>query len=165
MAAAIALSCPQLVLCKPGQFIAAEIPSAPIGPLGRDCVRVTARRKEADRARWLRFIRQMLGERVHFWPFDGWEIPPGRSAAEVYPALWSRSFAREGRKGDQHDENLAMHSTLVVVPHLTARLRKHGLDRQQEPHLLRIEYAALWTNERDALALETKPGFNSVAVR
>ena len=43
-------------------------------------------------------------ERVHFWPFDGWDIPAGRSAiAEVYPALWSRGFAREGRTGDQHD--------------------------------------------------------------
>jgi len=53
---------------------------------------------------WLRFIRQQLGERVHFWPFDGWEIPAGRSAiAEVYPALWNKSFAREDRTGDQHD--------------------------------------------------------------
>jgi hypothetical protein len=53
---------------------------------------------------WLRFIRQQLGSRLHFWPFDGWEIPAGRSAiAEVYPSLWSRSFAREGRNGDQHD--------------------------------------------------------------
>ena len=53
---------------------------------------------------WLRFIRRELGDRVHFWPFDGWNIPHGRSAiAEVYPALWSRSFAREGRTGDQHD--------------------------------------------------------------
>jgi hypothetical protein len=53
---------------------------------------------------WLRFIRQRLGARVHFWPFDGWEIPAGRSAiAEVYPALWRRSFATEGRTGDQHD--------------------------------------------------------------
>jgi hypothetical protein len=53
---------------------------------------------------WLRFIRRRLGHRVHFWPFDGWEIPVGRSAiAEVYPALWSRSFAREDRTGDQHD--------------------------------------------------------------
>jgi hypothetical protein len=53
---------------------------------------------------WLRYIRTRLGSRVHFWPFDGWEIPPGRSAiAEVYPALWSRSFARERRTGDQHD--------------------------------------------------------------
>ena len=53
---------------------------------------------------WLRFIRQRIGERVHFWPFDGWDIPAGRSAiAEVYPALWSRRFAREGRTGDQHN--------------------------------------------------------------
>ncbi len=53
---------------------------------------------------WLRFIRRRLGQRMHFWPFDGWEIPVGRSAiAEVYPALWNRGFAREGRTRDQHD--------------------------------------------------------------
>jgi hypothetical protein len=53
---------------------------------------------------WLRLMRQRLAGRVHFWPFDGWDIPPGRSAvAEVYPALWSRGFARDGRTGDQHD--------------------------------------------------------------
>jgi len=53
---------------------------------------------------WLRFIRQRLGERLHFWPFDGWEIPTGRSTiAEVYPSLWSDGFAREDRDGDQHD--------------------------------------------------------------
>ena len=53
---------------------------------------------------WLRFIRQRLGARVHFWPFDGWDIPTGRSViAEVYPVLWSHGFADEGRTGDQHD--------------------------------------------------------------
>lgn len=53
---------------------------------------------------WLRFIRRELGARVHFWPFDGWEIPRGRSAiAEVYPSLWRRGFAREDRTDDQHD--------------------------------------------------------------
>jgi hypothetical protein len=53
---------------------------------------------------WPRFRRRRLGERVHFWPFHGWAVPAGRSAiAEVYPALWSRSFAREARTGDQHD--------------------------------------------------------------
>jgi hypothetical protein len=52
---------------------------------------------------WLRNIR-MLAPNVHFWPFDGWEIPAGCSAvAEAYPSLWSRSFVREGRTGDQHD--------------------------------------------------------------
>ena len=53
---------------------------------------------------WLRFIRSELGDLVHFWPFDGWNIPQERSAiAEVYPALWSRRFAQETRTGDQHD--------------------------------------------------------------
>jgi hypothetical protein len=53
---------------------------------------------------WLLFIRQRLGSRFDFWPFDGWDIPVGRSTiAEAYPALWSRSFAREVRTGDQHD--------------------------------------------------------------
>ena len=53
---------------------------------------------------WLRIIRQHLGERVHFWPFDGWMISAGCSAiAEVYPSIWSRSFPREERNADQHD--------------------------------------------------------------
>jgi hypothetical protein len=53
---------------------------------------------------WLLFIRGRLAGRVHFWPFDGWDVPVGRSAiAEVYPSLWSRNFANEGRTGDQHD--------------------------------------------------------------
>jgi len=29
--------------------------------------------------------------------------PAARPIAEVYPALWSRNFAPEGRTGDQHD--------------------------------------------------------------
>jgi len=53
---------------------------------------------------WLRHLRRSLGDRVHFWPFDGWAIPEGRSAvAEVYPSLWSRRFARAERGPDQHD--------------------------------------------------------------
>jgi hypothetical protein len=53
---------------------------------------------------WLSFIRQQVGAKVHFWPFDGWEIPDGRSVvAEVYPKLWSGGFAREDRTRDQHD--------------------------------------------------------------
>jgi len=34
---------------------------------------------------WLRYIRQNTLGRVHFWPFDGWTVPTGRSIiAEVY---------------------------------------------------------------------------------
>ena len=36
---------------------------------------------------WLRYIRLHVPG-VHFWPFDGWDVPAGRSAvAEVYPSL------------------------------------------------------------------------------
>ena len=53
---------------------------------------------------WLRYIRNQLGKRIHFWPFDGWDVPAGHSAiAEAYPALWSRNFAVEDRTPDQHD--------------------------------------------------------------
>jgi hypothetical protein len=53
---------------------------------------------------WLRSMRRQLGSRVHFWPFDGWQIPAGRSAlAEVYPSLCRGGFAREDRTADQHD--------------------------------------------------------------
>ena len=52
---------------------------------------------------WLRFLREQCGEHVHFWPFDGWKIPAGRSVvAEVYPSLWMRRFPAEGRNSDQH---------------------------------------------------------------
>ena len=53
---------------------------------------------------WLRYLRRELGDRVHWWPFDGWDVPVGRSAiVEVYPSLWRAGFVREGRNQDQHD--------------------------------------------------------------
>jgi hypothetical protein len=53
---------------------------------------------------WLLHIRRCAAMRVHFWPFDGWEVPEGCSVvAEVYPSLWRRNFPVEGRTPDQHD--------------------------------------------------------------
>lgn len=53
---------------------------------------------------WLRHIRNTLGNQVHFWPFDGWEIPPGKSAiVEVYPSLIRHAYPRGDMTGDQHD--------------------------------------------------------------
>jgi hypothetical protein len=53
---------------------------------------------------WLLYLRRRLGARVHFWPFDGWAVPAGKSTmVEVYPALWSHSYPPEGRTPDQHD--------------------------------------------------------------
>ena len=52
---------------------------------------------------WLRYNRQHVTT-AHFWPFDGWDVPSGRSVvAEVYPSLWRRAFAQENRTDDQHD--------------------------------------------------------------
>lgn len=57
---------------------------------------------------WLRYLRNQLSERVHFWPFDGWDIPSGTSAlVEIYPSLWSKDTSREGRTPDQHDAYVA----------------------------------------------------------
>jgi hypothetical protein len=53
---------------------------------------------------WLCHLRNRVGDRTHFWPFDGWMVPPGKSAVvEVYPALWSHGFPRDGRDSHQQD--------------------------------------------------------------
>ena len=53
---------------------------------------------------WLRYLRLALFGRVHFWPFDGWEMPSGKSVIfEAYPALWSKSFPTDNRNTHQHD--------------------------------------------------------------
>ncbi len=57
---------------------------------------------------WLRYLRNKIADRVHFWPFDGWEIPAGKSAlVEIYPSLWSKKYPREDRTSDQHDAYVA----------------------------------------------------------
>jgi len=69
---------------------------------------------------WLRFLRQQLGERVHFWPFDGWGVPPFKSAiVEVYPSLWKHAYPMEDRTPDRHDAYT-----------ITARLREADRDGQ-----------------------------------
>lgn len=85
---------------------------------------------------WLRFMRQRLGDRVHFWPFDGWAIPAGRSAiAEVYPALWRRGFANTGRTQDQHD-------AFCIAAWLSRADREGELAAFLKPNLLPAEREA-----------------------
>lgn len=53
---------------------------------------------------WLLRIREHAHGRIHFWPFDGWEIPVGRSVvAEVYPSLWRHSVSLYGADDHQRD--------------------------------------------------------------
>lgn len=53
---------------------------------------------------WLKRLRDEVGDRVHFWPFDGWRPAPGKAViAEVYPSIFRKRFLAEGRSGDEQD--------------------------------------------------------------
>lgn len=57
---------------------------------------------------WLRWLRRCpdIGSRVHFWPFDGFDVPDRMSViAEVYPSLFRKRYdRRESRSADDgHD--------------------------------------------------------------
>lgn len=84
---------------------------------------------------WLRYLRQILGQRVHFWPFDGWEIPAGKSAlVEIYPSLWHKNSPRQGRTPDQHD-------AYVAAAWMQQTDRQGQLNKYLRPaHLLPGEY-------------------------
>jgi hypothetical protein len=77
---------------------------------------------------WLRYLRKELGNKVHFWPFDGWTIPDGVSAiVEVYPRLWNQTD-RAGRTQDQHD-------AWSVAQKFRSSDRNGSLPRLFEPNL------------------------------
>jgi len=53
---------------------------------------------------WLKWLRDEVGDAVHFWPFDGWVPPPGKAViAEVYPSIFRNRYPREVRTGDEQD--------------------------------------------------------------
>ena len=87
---------------------------------------------------WLRFIRQRLGERVHFWPFDGWSVPPNCSVvAEVYPALRSRTFPTAGLTPDQQDA-YGLERILVISCSIFSTLESVSYTHLSPPRLLRF---------------------------
>lgn len=55
---------------------------------------------------WLLWLRMMFEAKshIHFWPFDGYEVPEAKSVvAEVYPSLFRRRYAKGNRTADEHD--------------------------------------------------------------
>ncbi|MDH3464327.1 MAG: hypothetical protein OES26_00190 [Gammaproteobacteria bacterium] len=55
---------------------------------------------------WLLYLREdpRLRDKLHFWPFDGFEIHTDKSViAEVYPSIFRRRYPREDRTLDEHD--------------------------------------------------------------
>jgi hypothetical protein len=78
---------------------------------------------------WLRWLRRRLGARVHFWPFDGWAIPAGRSAlVELCPALCRPGPARD-------DLDRAAHTACAIADRLQQADRDGRLAQALAPTL------------------------------
>ena len=84
---------------------------------------------------WLLHLRRELGDRLFFWPFDGWDLPEGKSAVvEVYPFLFRPLFPLSGVTLDQQDayavakwmQQRDLNGTLqdFFRPHLTRKIRQ-----------------------------------------
>jgi hypothetical protein len=53
---------------------------------------------------WLLHIRKEVGDLIHFWPFDGWQIQDGKSVlAEVYPSIFKHRYPSVGQTSHQQD--------------------------------------------------------------
>ncbi len=53
---------------------------------------------------WLKTIRDAVGDRVHFWPFDGWDVMEGKSViAESYPSIFRHRYPKQDRSPDEQD--------------------------------------------------------------
>lgn len=84
---------------------------------------------------WLKHIRDAAGEILHFWPFDGWCVPPGKSVvAEVYPSIVRRRYPSAERTPDQHD-------AYSVARWLAEACRSRTLSRYFDPPLSESERA------------------------
>ena len=55
---------------------------------------------------WLQFIRRNANpaNRPHFWPFDGFDIPPKKSViVEIFPSIFRKRYPRRYQTTDEHD--------------------------------------------------------------
>ena len=80
---------------------------------------------------WLRELRRSptTRDRIHWWPFDGFEIPDGKSVvAEVFPSIFRRRYAENGRTTDEQD-------AYATARWLTDMDRRELLERYFRPPL------------------------------
>jgi hypothetical protein len=84
---------------------------------------------------WLKRLRDEAGDRVHFWPFDGWQPSPGKAViAEVYPSIFRKRFPPQGRTADEQD-------AYAVARWMAEMDARQALERYFEPPLTDIESA------------------------
>ena len=82
---------------------------------------------------WIRRMRREVERPVHFWPFDGWDLPDeGAVLAEVYPAIFKNRYPREDRSPDQQD-------AYSVARWLAETDQRGGLDQYAHPALTSAE--------------------------
>jgi hypothetical protein len=82
---------------------------------------------------WLLRIREECGDKVFFWPFDGWDPPPGKHViAEVYPSLFRNRYRDSGLEGDQLD-------AYAVAAWMRDMAARDALDRYFHPPLTLAE--------------------------
>lgn len=78
---------------------------------------------------WLRFLRDRLRNRVHFWPFDGWLPAEGVSVvAEAYPAIYRDDVDLPPGTPDQQD-------AFAIAAWMQSADRMDALDRYFQPTL------------------------------
>lgn len=84
---------------------------------------------------WLAWLRREAGDRLHFWPFDGWQPHPGKSVlAEIYPSLLRNRYPRHGRSADEQD-------AFAVATWLADMQHRGALDGYFDPPLSAPERA------------------------
>jgi hypothetical protein len=82
---------------------------------------------------WLLEIRERAGEKVFFWPFDGWEPPQDRAViAEVYPSIFKDRYPNE--KLTSHEQD-----AYAVAQWLSEMGERGFLDRYFRPPLTEDE--------------------------
>ena len=88
---------------------------------------------------WLRYIRRNIDstKKPHFWPFDGFEIPPNRSVVtEIFPSLFRKRYSR--RRNYTADD----HDAMSVARWLKDMDDRHCLESYFNPPLTAKEKAA-----------------------
>ena len=82
----------------------------------------------------LKYIMDQIGDWVHFWPFDGFNVAPEKSAAaKVYTSIFRNRYPRDERSGDEHN-------AYAITMWLKQMDGRTALERYFNPPLSPAEY-------------------------